>query len=124
MKRPKNWISHQTKRILAIRPTILSSRLLMTDPNLKCLACGRSDFKTKRGLTQHQVSRRACQPLFKSNGKFSLDIGGKRSIGLLNTTTIIRPQKRLNGGSLPNGEGTTGTECDKLGGTILAKGKK
>ncbi len=71
----------------------------MTDPNLKCLKCGRADFKTKRGLTQHLQSRKACQPLNK-NKHFGLDIGEKRMFGLLSTTTITRPKKRLIDGTL------------------------
>ena len=63
---------------------------------LKCHACGRANFKNKRGLTQHQTRSASCQPGFKkrSFGKFDLDNGGQRQHGLLKTTAITRPPKR------------------------------
>jgi len=68
----------------------------------KCKGCGRANFKSATGLTQHQQRNRVCQPGYieRSYGKFDLDndINGDGSLGLLlgllPTTTVMRPTTR------------------------------
>jgi len=66
----------------------------MSDPIFKCRVCGRDNFKTMRGLTQHMQSRKACNPVISSRNMFGLtdlgDVEGrkKRMRGMLEMTTI------------------------------------
>ena len=67
----------------------------MSDRIFKCSACGRDDFKTQRGLTQHMQSRKACHPVVSSRNLFGLSDDGdkegrkKRMRGMIEYTTIL-----------------------------------
>ena len=70
-----------------------------------CRACGRNDFRTQRGLTQHQQSRKGCHPAVITRELFgvnSQDKEGrkKRVRGMLETTRIQYPRKSTNFGNI------------------------
>jgi len=71
----------------------------MSDPVFKCRVCGRDNFKTMRGLTQHMQSRKACNPVISSRNMFGLtDLGDevgrkKRMRGMLEMTIILHGQE-------------------------------
>jgi len=78
---------------------------MMSQSLFVCRACGRNDFRTQRGLTQHQQSRKGCHPAVITRELFgvnSQDKEGrkKRLRGMLETTRIQYPRKSTNFGNI------------------------
>jgi len=81
----------------------LQRGIIMSDRIFKCSACGRDDFKTQRGLTQHMQSRKACHhPVVSSRNLFGLNDDGdkegrkKRMRGMIEYTTILHANYNQN----------------------------
>ena len=92
---------------------ILFKYPIMSDEVHKCQVCGRDNFKTKRGLTQHMLSRKACNPVVSSRELFGLSAGDmegrkKRLRGMIEFTAILRPSNGDNLGVNLHDDGKVG----------------